>query len=162
MIRQIATAALIAGLAGAAGLAQQAERVGGPLHEVGLSANGEVYGMLAGALPVAPPQAPVDVWLWYFYSAPRSLSPHHFDVSAQLTRVDCQAGTLQIRRLDLLLGDVQVASETSAGRLQTPEPGSLPHLALSDVCDPSGRADPDPFEDHRQARAAVRRFFDAQ
>lgn len=141
--------------------AQEAERAGGPLHVVG--SNPTMVAMIAGELPEAAPETPVDVWMWYFFESIGTARDISFDASAQLMRVDCRAGSLQSQRLELFLENRQVAGETSAGSIVTPEADTLPHLVIMDICVPSQRvALGAPLLDHRAARAAARHHFSSQ
>lgn len=141
--------------------AQEAERAGGPLHVVG--SNPTVVAMIAGELPEVAPETPVDVWMWSFYNSIGTVRDISFDANASLMRVDCRARTLQSQRLELFLEDRQVAGETSAGPVETPESDTLPHLAMVDICVPSQRVVlGSPLPDHRAARAAVWHHFNSQ
>jgi hypothetical protein len=119
--------------------------------------------MIAGELPEAAPETPVDVWMWTFFKSIRTVRDISFDAAAKLMRVDCRERTLQSQRVELFLEDRQVAGETGAEPIETPEAGTFHYFVMMDICVPSQRVALDaPFPDHRTARAAVRRHFNSQ
>lgn len=67
--------------------------------------------MIAGELPEAAPETPVDVWMWTFFKSIRTVRDISFDAAAKLMRVDCRERTLQSQRVELFLEDRQVAGE---------------------------------------------------
>lgn len=112
--------------------------------------------MIAGELPEAAPETAVDVWMWTFFKSIRTVRDISFDAAAQLMRVDCRARTSQSQRLELFLEDRQVAGETGAEPIETPEAGTFHYFVMMDICVPSQRVALDaPFPDHRTARAAL-------
>ena len=57
--------------------------------------------MIAGELPEAAPETPVDVWMWTFFKSIRTVRDISFDAAAKLMRVDCRERTLQSQRVEL-------------------------------------------------------------
>lgn len=89
--------------------------------------------MIAGELPEAAPETAVDVWMWTFFKSIRTVRDISFDAAAQLMRVDCRARTSQSQRLELFLEDRQVAGETGAEPIETPEAGTFHYFVMMDM-----------------------------
>ncbi|WGR64163.1 hypothetical protein E3U24_02110 [Paracoccus pantotrophus] len=77
--------------------------------------------------------------MWTFFKSIRTVRDISFDAAAKLMRVDCRERTLQSQRVELFLEDRQVAGETGAEPIETPEAGTFHYFVMMDICVPSQR-----------------------